>query len=263
MDLSINGKNTLIFGASRGIGNGIAKQLAKEEVNLFLIARSGNKLVSLKEELIKEHGITVNFLQIDIGQKNAVNIITAKLKELKINIDILVNISGGPKSADILSLSSTDYLNHFNEMISIFIDLTNQLIEPMISNNWGRIITITSSGVYQPIPDLAISNMLRSALTSWSKTLANRIAPFGITVNTLVPGRIATERLESIDKQRAKRWDISIEEVKNENHKSIPLNRDGSIDEISAVAVFLAGKPASYLTGNNIRVDGGLIKSTL
>lgn len=148
-------------------------------------------------------------------------------------------------------------------MIGVFIDMTNQLIKPMIRNNWGRIITITSSGVYQPIPDLAISNMLRSAFTSWSKTLANRVAPFGITVNTLVPGRIATERVESIDKQRAEKRNVSIKKAQDESYESIPLNRYGSIAEISAIAVFLAGKPASYLTGNNIRVDGGLIKPTL
>lgn len=263
MDLCINGKNALIFGASRGIGNGIARNLAKEGVNLFLIARSGNKLTSLKEELTKEYGITVNFLKIDISQENIANIIVILLKKLNINIDILVNVSGGPEPKDILSLNSNDYLDYFNEMIGVFIDLTNQLIKPMIKNNWGRIITITSSGVYQPIPDLAISNMLRSAFTSWSKTLANRVAPFGITVNTLVPGRIATERVESIDKQRAEKRNVSIKKVQDESYESIPLNRYGSVAEISSIAVFLAGKPASYLTGNNIRVDGGLIKSTL
>jgi len=263
MDLDIKGKNALVFGASSGIGRSIAWNLAKEGVNLIIISRTADKLNSLAIDITNKYAVTVNAIPIDIGNKIAINLILEKTKALNVDIDIIINISGGPCPNDILCLRSEDYINHFNDMVSFFMDLTVLFVKEMMRRKWGRIITLTSSGVYQPITDLAVSNMLRAAITNWSKTLSNRVAAYGVTVNTLVPGRIATERVDSIDQQRACKEGKTKEIIKMESQRAIPLNRYGEVDEIAAVAVFLSGKSAAYITGNNIRVDGGLIKSML
>ena len=126
---------------------------------------------------------------------------------------------------------------------------------------WGRIITIGSSGIEQPIPNLAISNAIRGSVAGWSKSLANEVASEGVTVNLVLPGRIATERVESLDQNRAGKQSLDIEEVRRQNRAEIPARRYGTPEEFAAVMAFLAGAPAAYVTGSMIRVDGGAIKS--
>ena len=130
----------------------------------------------------------------------------------------------------------------------------------MIERKWGRIITIGSSGIEQPIPNLAVSNAIRGSVAGWSKSLANEVAEHGITVNMVLPGRIATERLESLDQNRAGKQNLPIDEVRRQSQAEIPARRYGTPEEFAAVVAFLASGPASYVTGSMIRVDGGAIK---
>jgi 3-oxoacyl-[acyl-carrier protein] reductase len=126
---------------------------------------------------------------------------------------------------------------------------------------WGRILTVASSGVIQPIPNLAMSNTIRSSLVGWSKSLSNEVAKSGITVNMLIPGRIRTERLNQLDAAAAKRLGKSVEEVSASEQAGIPAGRYGTVEEFGSVGAFLVSEPASYITGSGVRCDGGSIRS--
>ena len=146
-------------------------------------------------------------------------------------------------------------------MVMSLVDLTGALVPGMRERRWGRVITVASSGIVAPIPNLALSNALRSALLGWSKTLASEVAADGVTVNMVLPGRIATSRVEALDKANAARTGKSMEEVEKAALATIPTGRYGEPDEFAAAAVFLASRQAAYITGTTIRVDGGALRN--
>ena len=177
------------------------------------------------------------------------------------SIDILVNNSGGPPTGMPSTVSAEEMSAQFEKMVRPLIAITLALLPAMRQRGWGRILTIASSGVVQPIPHLPISNSLRASLVGFMKTLAGEVAKDGITVNVLAPGRIATDRTRSLDAALAKRTSRSEEDVARESAAAIPAGRYGTVEEFGAVAAFLASVPASYVTGSIIRVDGGAIRS--
>lgn len=149
----------------------------------------------------------------------------------------------------------------FEMMVKRIVELTNLVLPAMREANWGRILTIASSGVVQPIPNLALSNTIRSALVGWSKSLSNEIAADGVTANLLIPGRIQTERVDELDAANAKKVGKSIDEVRETSKKAVPVGRNGEVAEFAAVAAFLVSGRASYVTGSVVRCDGGSIRS--
>lgn len=261
MDLGIRTKNAIVMGASRGLGKGIAEELAREGVNLFLVARTHAILEEQSDKIAQKYGVKVYFLAIDLCESEAANKIFVSANQHFKDIDILVNISGGPRAAAAMEVESTEYKQEFDKMLAPLIDLTRQVARGMIERKWGRIISVASSGVVQPLQDLVISNLLRSGLVSWSKTLANELAPFNITVNTLLPGRIHTPRIDELDQARANKTGHTFEAVVAHSQASIPMKRYGTVREFASVAAFLASTCASYITGSCIRVDGGMISS--
>lgn len=174
---------------------------------------------------------------------------------------ILVGITGGPPPAAALETRVEDWEKYFRALVSPVIRLAGLLLPDMRTQGWGRIITSTSSGVVTPIPNLALSNGLRSSLVGWSKTLAGEVAEDGVTVNVVVPGRIETQRVRALDEAKAKREGLPVEEVTAASTATIPARRYGRPDEYADVVVFLASERASYVNGAMIRVDGGLIPS--
>jgi 3-oxoacyl-[acyl-carrier protein] reductase len=146
-------------------------------------------------------------------------------------------------------------------MVVSVIALTDALLSGMRARRWGRIVTVVSSGVLQPIPILAISNSLRAAVVGWSKTLSNEVAADGVTVNILVPGRIDTERVRLTDEAVAEKEGLAMEKVRARSAATIPVGRYGSIDEFGAVAAFVCSERASYMTGTMVRVDGGIVRT--
>jgi 3-oxoacyl-[acyl-carrier protein] reductase len=259
MELGLSGRSAMVFGASRGLGRAIACALAQEGVNLFLVARSSKKLQLLADEIRREHGVHADWISIDTGTEGAVDKLLNIIDEQQWNIDILVNISGGPKVSSALETSAKDYLAYFDSMIGFFIDISRAVAKQMMDRGWGRILTITSSGVCQPIKDLAISNTLRASMVTWSKTLSSEVAKHGVTVNTIIPGRIHTERVEEIDLSRAKAKNCSLSRIVSDSHSLIPAGRYGTVEELSSTVLFLSGQSAGYITGSSIKVDGGLI----
>jgi 3-oxoacyl-[acyl-carrier protein] reductase len=176
-------------------------------------------------------------------------------------IDILVNNSGGPLPANISAVTAEDWLKHFQAMVVTLIETTSRVLPGMRERGWGRILTIASSGVIQPIPNLGISNTLRASLVNWGKTLSLEVASDGVTVNTILPGRIQTERLEQLDAVASQRQNKSLEEVAAANKAQIPVGRYGTVEEFASVATFLLSERASYVTGTVTLVDGGAVKS--
>ena len=146
-------------------------------------------------------------------------------------------------------------------MVVRVITLTNALLPLMQTQGFGRIVTVASSGVFEPIPNLALSNTLRGSLVGWSKTLATEVASYGVTSNMILPGRIHTDRIDELDGANAKRQGKPIEEIRAASVKSIPAGRLGKVEEFAAAAAFLCSVPASYVTGTMLRVDGGASKS--
>lgn len=249
MDLGIAGRKAVVLGASRGLGGAIATALAAEGARVLAVSRSGSG---------PEHD-AIAHRAVDLGDSAAVDALAAELKSTG-DIDILVNNTGGPAPGPARGRSSSEWTDGFAAMARTFFALTDAVLEGMIARGWGRIITVGSSGVVQPIPNLAMSNTVRGAIAGWSKTLADEVAPHGVTVNMILPGRIDTDRVRQLDGAAATRSGKSVEETAEATRLTIPVRRYGRPEEFGAAAAFLAGEQAGYITGSMLRVDGGLIR---
>ncbi len=262
MDLGLKDKRALVLGGSRGIGFGIASELAAEGARVMLCSRDGAACEAAAAKIATAHGVEVIGRACDMSDLDAVDA-TAVAAEAELGgVDILINNTGGPPPGPISAVDTDTWSKHFQGMVLSVIRMTNYLLPGMRERKWGRIITVSSSGVVEPIPILGISNTLRVALVNWSKTLDLETAPDGITINVIMPGRIDTDRLRSMQAMTAKNRGISLEEAQKESAGPIPVGRVGTVEEFAALAVFLASARASYLTGQVYAVDGGMIRST-
>lgn len=253
MNLDLNNKHALVCGASLGIGEAISYSLANEGVKLTLLARSKDKLQIVKSNL---KGNDHQILCLDINDHK-------KLKEeiIKIQsvhpIDILINNTSGPKAGAILDASTEELISSFNQHI-ISAKTLNDLVIPHMKNiGFGRIINIISTSVKCPIPNLGVSNTIRAAMASYSKTLSNEVAPFGITINNILPGYTKTERLKSLIKYKAEMKKISYEEEEQNWINEVPAKRFATPNELADFCTFLSSPLASYITGTSIAIDGG------
>lgn len=260
MDLGLSGKKALVMGASRGLGAAIAKSLALEGVSVFATARGTERIAEWTASLPAERRSVVTALHLDLADFASVEALARQIEAVG-GVDILVNNSGGPAPSSAEESRRTDWIAQFEAMAANIMHLTQALLPAMKARKWGRIVTIASSGVEQPIANLAISNGVRAALVGWSKTLAGEIAMHGITVNVVAPGRIATERVASLDENAAKRSGKEVEEIARQSAASIPAGRYGRPEEFADVVTFLASERASYVNGTLVRVDGGMVRS--
>jgi 3-oxoacyl-[acyl-carrier protein] reductase len=258
MDTGLTGKRALVLGASKGLGFGIAQGLANEGARVAIASRSmeGSKGAADK--------IGPNALPFicDTGKTDQVDALVRDVLAALGSVDILVLNSGGPPPGKAQGVSSEQWRNSFEAMFVNLVRIADQLLPGMVERKFGRIISVISSGVIQPIPNLAISNAIRPALVGWGKSLAAEVASSGVTVNAIAPGRIATDRLKQLDAANAERTGRSIDDVAAAARAGIPAGRYGEIEEFAAAAVFLASEKASFMTGSILRVDGGQISAT-
>ncbi len=261
MDFGIEGKKALVLASSRGLGLGIAKALALEGADVLLSGRNEQRLNENAEAINSLGKGRAHFLVADLFDANFVQTMRDHVEKLFGGVDIIINNSGGPQPGLAGDITAPTLETYFNAMVLRPITLTNQLLPGMKARGWGRIVTIASGGVIEPIANLALSNTLRPALAGWSKTLAREIAPFGITANLLLPGSIWTDRIEELNQSRAEQAGASVEDVRAQAEAKIPMGRYGRIEEFAAVAAFLCSQQASYVTGSMIRCDGGAISS--
>ncbi len=259
MDLGLKGKRALVMGASRGIGRGIARILAAEGCDLVLAARNVGRLDSDAAALKAANGVAVEARRLDLGDPESVAAMAEVLAA--VGVDVLITNGGGPPPTGALGVASEQWRRYFESMVVGIIALTDAAVPPMRRRKWGRVLTIASSGVVQPIPTLGMSNTLRSSLVGFSKTLAGEVAGDGITANVILPGRIDTERVDELDTRAAQSRGVDIDEVRRQAAASIPAGRYGTVEEFASTAVFLVSEPAGYVTGHVMRVDGGMIRS--
>ena len=259
MELGLNGKTALVLGASRGLGMAIARGLALEGVTVHAAARNVAAIADWAAGLPEGAGRVVP-LAFDLADLASVDAALATLTAQG-GVDILVNNTGGPPPAPALEARRGDWIAQFEAMAANLFHITGALLPAMQKKGFGRVITIASSGVEQPIPRLALSNGIRSAIVGWSKTLSAEVAKDGVTVNVILPGRIHTQRVDELDANAASRAGRDVAEIARESAAAIPAGRYGRPEEFADVAVFLASERASYVTGSKIRVDGGAIRS--
>ncbi|TCT03575.1 SDR family oxidoreductase [Aquabacter spiritensis] len=260
MDLGLKGKVALVLGAGGGLGGAIAQTLAREgakvalgDIDATAVERTAAAIVAAGGEALA--------LQWDLADLSIIEPRFAAIEAALGPVDVLVNNTGGPPPTPAGGQAPELWTKSFQQMVLSVIAVTDRALPGMRARKWGRIVTSTSSGVVAPIPNLGISNALRLSLVGWSKTLAREVARDGITTNIVLPGRIATDRIKFLDEQKAKREGRTVEEVSTESTGAIPVGRYGAPQEYADVVAFLAGAPASYVTGSVIRVDGGLIAS--
>jgi 3-oxoacyl-[acyl-carrier protein] reductase len=260
MDLKIAGKTALVLGGSKGLGRGVAMALAAEGVAVSIMAR-GQEAIDKTVAEINASGGRAMGVAADLADwssvENALNVTRSKLGP----IDILLNNSGGPPPSPVIGVSPELWEAQFRQMVLVFFRLTDLVLPDMRARKWGRIINVASESVVQPIAIIGISNTLRASVVGWAKTLSGEVARDGITVNTMLPGPFATDRIASVTKMRAQKENISIDEVNKRLASQVPVGRIGDPAEFGAIAAFLASPWAGYITGSMIRVEGGTIKS--
>lgn len=260
MDLGLKDKTALVLGGGGGLGRAISRALAAEGANLAVADIEAKAIAGTETELAGNSGRSLGLVW-DLSDLSQIDARVSKIESELGPVDILVNITGGPPPTPASGQDPALWSKHFQAMVLSVIAITDRVLPKMRARHWGRIITSTSSGVVAPIPNLAISNALRLSLVGWSKTLAREVAKDGVTANIILPGRIATDRIKFLDEAKARREGRSLESVVAESTGSIPIGRYGKPEEYADVVAFLAGERSAYLTGAEIRVDGGLIAS--
>ena len=260
MKINLKDKKALIGGSSKGLGYAVAKQLATCGAEVTLVSRNESLLKKNIIELNKLTGIEHNYLLVDYNQPEKYKQIIEGFFQKNI-IDILVNNTQGPPAGDVFSVNENDYQKSFDLLFKNTINTTNSAIKGMKKNNWGRIINMTSVSVKEPLAYLALSNTIRSAVTSWGKTLSMESGQFNITVNNILTGFFNTERLNQLNSEKAKKFNVSTDKVFDKMSEMVPLKRIGEPKEFGYLIAFLASDYADYINGANIPIDGGLLKS--
>ena len=211
-------------------------------------------------ELKKLTGFNHNYIVVDYNDSEGYNKIITEFFKTN-SVDILINNTQGPNAGDVLSVSESDYKNAFNLLFQNTVNTSMSAIKGMKKNNWGRIINMTSVSVKEPLSYLALSNTIRSAVTSWGKTLSIESGNNNITVNNILTGFFNTERLNQLNNEKAKKFNIEIEDVFDKMSEMVPLKRIGEPEEFGYLIAFLSSEFANYINGANIPIDGGLLKS--
>jgi 3-oxoacyl-[acyl-carrier protein] reductase len=237
--------------------------LAREGVDVFICGRDEAQVERAVAELNAIGKARAAGLRCDLGDANAADVLVSAATKTLGPIDIVLANSGGPPMGTALEVEDDAWRRHFDSIVLAPMRVVRLVVPGMIDRGWGRIIAITSSGVPQPIPDMALSNALRAALTNWLKTLSIEVAAHGVTVNTLIPGRIATDRVPELENAAAKRIGTTPEDIHRKAIATVPAGRDGNVEEFAGAALFLASNQGGFATGGAIRIDGGLIHSTM
>lgn len=260
MDLRLSGKVGIVAAASRGLGKAIATRLAQEGMKLAICARGEAELKNAAQEIKSATQAEVLAVRADVTRYDDIKRLISQTVEAFGGVDVLVTNAGGPPPGTFLKLDDVAWEQAFQLTLMSAVRLCREAIPHMQKRGGGRIIHITSVSVKQPLENLILSNALRLAVVGLAKSLANELAPYSITVNTVCPGPMATARMEQLIRDGAQRQSISVEEARRVWTKDIPLGRIGQPEELADLVAFLASDNARFITGTAIQVDGGLVK---
>ncbi|WP_062050003.1 SDR family oxidoreductase [Bacillus sp. JCM 19034] len=262
MDLQVNGKVAIVAASSQGLGKACAKQLVKEGVHVMISGRDSNKLEAVKEEILSNgtgEG-KIDYVQCDLTNPHDIKQLVEVTQQTFGKIDILVNNSGGPPAGTFEQITDEDWEHSFQLNLMSYVRLIRAVLADM-KKSGGRIVNIASASIKQPIPGLLLSNTFRTGVVGLAKTLAEELGSYNILINTVAPGKIATDRVEQLDQYTADKLNKSKEEVQKASIATIPLNRYGTPSEFAQVVAFLASEANTYMTGSTFLIDGGMVKS--
>lgn len=262
MDLKLAGKRALICGGSSGLGRAVATALVGEGAHVALLSRDAVALQAAADQMNAAGPGRAVVVAADLADHDALLKAVDLAEDLLGGpVEILLNNTGGPPPSGVSGLEPAVWRDHFESMVLSIFRLTDRVLPRMRAAGWGRILNVASMTVVEPSAALGVSNTLRASVAAWAKTLAGEVGADGVTVNTLLPGRIDTPRIDRLDKATAERTGTTPQEARAESVKSIPVGRIGSPEEFGATAAFLASPLAAYITGSLIRLDGGAIKA--
>ena len=261
MDLELTGRVALVTAASKGLGRATATQLAAEGARVMISSRGEQQLARTAAEIAEATGAQVEHCAADVADPADLARLLAETQEKLGGVDALVANAGGPPPGGFDAIDDAKWYQAHDLNLMSTVRLIRGVLPHMREQGWGRIAVVTSSSVKQPIENLLLSNTYRIAVVGLAKSLATEFAGAGVLVNTVGPGRIATDRVASLDANRAKQTGKSIEEVRAQSEKGIPIGRYGEADEFGRVAAFLVSGANTYLTGQNLLVDGGMVKA--
>lgn len=261
MNLDLKTKNALVCGSTQGIGKASAMELARLGANVTLLARNEESLKKVKAELPNTGGQLHSYLCADFSNPKQLEELVNAFVRRNGPVHILVNNTGGPPAGPIVKARTEEFVTAFSNHLLCNHILAQACIEGMKNTGYGRIINVISTSVKQALPNLGVSNTIRAAVGNWAKTMANELAEFGITVNNVLPGATATQRLSNILENKAQKSNTSTDAVKNEMIHEIPMKRFAEAAEIANAVAFLASPAAAYITGINLPVDGGRTSS--
>lgn len=256
MDIGLSGRVAVVAGSTSGLGLATARALSEEGAQVAVIGRRAELVAEVSSELAGAVGIVAD-LTIADDRSRILATVRAELGD----VDIVVVNGGGPSKSDAAALTGASALAAAELLLEPAVELIHAVLPGMRERGWGRVLAIGSSAVQQPLPGLVGSNIGRSALAAYLKTLAGEVARDGVTVNMVLPGRIATARTEALDDATAASTGRSRAEVRSASESTIPAGRYGTAEEFASVVAFLAGARASYVTGEQVRVDGGMVRS--
>ena len=260
MEIDLTGKFALVGGSTDGIGKAIATRLAASGANVCIMARNKSKLEKVVNELDRSRNQKHKFLEVDFSNYNLFSKSIKYFFETN-HIDILVNNTQGPEGGSALEKSIDDYQSAFDLLFKCAVKTSLLALTNMRDKKWGRIINVASISVKEPLNYLVLSNSLRSALVTWSKTLSVDIAKFNITINNVLTGYFNTERLKQLNSKKAEKLGINISKIEDKIKDTIPMKRFGNPEEYANLVCFLASEKSDYITGINIPIDGGFLKS--
>ena len=263
METGLSGKVALVAAASKGLGRAIAEGFAAEGAALAICARGEDALTATRDAIARDTGATVHSIAADLSRAEDIDRVVSSTLERLGRIDVLVTNAGGPPAGPFEAHDWPAWQRAVELTLRSAVELTRAVLPGMRERRWGRVLHVTSLAVKQPIDGLMLSTSIRSAVTGFSRTLANEVAAEGITVNTILPGFMNTERVVELNRITAAREKIAVEEVERRVIQQIPTRRIGEPRELAALAVFLASERASYITGQSIAVDGGWIRGLL
>lgn len=260
MDLNLKNKVAMIAGASRGLGFAVAKALAAEGVKVSISSRDQAAVAAAANSIREQTETDVFSAAVDVRSADAIHQWFNVTCEKFGGVDLLYPNAGGPPTGPTLQFDDDAWQDAFDQLLLSAIRMVRLAVPSMIVRGGGSIVFPTSSGVKEPIPNLSVSTVIRSSVSALSKTLANELAPKGIRVNQLIPGRIHTDRVEQLDQGNASRLGVDVAVQRQKMVANIPLGRYGRPEEFAAAAVFLFSDAARFITGATLSVDGGQLR---